>query len=77
MQESLDSIPFGTNTDEDIAQALDVHRDFPRRTFQTSPYTNGWLPTEDMGWLFTTLTIFHIYTIQQIRRLALLSRRHK
>ena len=53
-EEKLGLNPLGTNTDEDIAQALDVHRDFPRRTFQTSPYTNGWFYTEDMGWLFTT-----------------------
>ena len=54
--------PLGENTNEDFAQALDAHLGFPRRTFLTSPYTLGWFYTEDMGWLYTTATLFpYIY----------------
>ena len=61
-EEKLGLNPNGTNSDEDIAQALDAHRGYPRRTFRTSPYTNGWFYTEDMGWLYTTPTLFpYIY----------------
>ena len=61
-EEKLGLNPNGTNSDEDIAQALDAHRGFPRRTFQTSPYTKGWFYTHDMGWLYTTPDLFpYIY----------------
>ena len=61
-EEKLGLNPNGANTDEDIAQALDSHRGYPRRTFQTSPYTSGWFYTSDMGWLYTAPDSFpYIY----------------
>ena len=61
-EEKLGLNPNGENTDEDFAQALDAHRGYPRRTFKTSPYTDGWFYTTDMGWLYTSPDFFpYIY----------------
>jgi hypothetical protein len=61
-EEKLGLNPNGENSDEDFAQALDAHRGYPRRTFKTSPYTEGWFYTTDMGWLYTSPDFFpYIY----------------
>ena len=63
-EEELGLDPNDPTSDKVFAQALalTVDQRYPQSTFKTSPYTEGWFYTTDMGWLYTSPDSFpYIY----------------